>query len=144
MEVAVTNRTALASSAVLLALLAVLACSRVSADADGPAVQLAEARQADGAEAEVSCATDGDCASGFCDRARCAAKFDPRHYGWECDESSLPADNPIRASKLRVCGAYVCREGRCRSCLSNADCSGGGVCQRSHDPATPGWFCGAP
>jgi Cys-rich repeat protein len=89
------------------------------------------------------CSSDAQCAEGtFCDLGRCVPFYDPRHHGWECDPSRLPEDDPILASKLNPCGAYICRDLRCRSCEGDKDCKEGATCNRGMDEKHPGWACG--
>jgi hypothetical protein len=96
--------------------------------------------------ADTSCVDDSTCAEGtFCDLGKCVEFYEPRHYGWACDPSLWEGADPILASKLNPCGAYVCRDLRCRSCESDADCEAG-TCNdgvlREGSPV-PGWGCGA-
>ena len=60
-----------------------------------------------------ACTADADCQSVFCDRGLCAQPF--RHYGIECEPH--PVWDPMKR-----CGVYICAEGRCRSCQSDAEC----------------------
>ena len=62
-----------------------------------------------------ACAQDAYCLSGFCDLGMCTELFGPLHYGFECTPDP-PGAPPGR------CGAYLCVEGRCRSCESDAQC----------------------
>lgn len=62
-----------------------------------------------------ACARDADCRSGFCDLGRCAELIGPLHYGFECSPEP-PGAPPGR------CGPYLCLDGRCRSCQSDAQC----------------------
>ena len=65
------------------------------------------------------CGEDGACRSGFCDRGRCAEPMST--YGRSCPDGVFPLSGP-GASKLYVCGPYVCDVGRCRSCTSDEEC----------------------
>ncbi len=67
----------------------------------------------------AACASDAQCASGFCDRARCAAP--QGDYGRRC-EAAPRGDDGLRDGKLNVCVAYVCASDRCRSCASDDEC----------------------
>jgi hypothetical protein len=83
-----------------------------------------------------TCAQDADCKSGFCDLGQCAELFGPLHYGFEC------SPEPPRAPPGR-CGPYLCLEGRCRSCQSDAQCQelrGAPTCAVFED--RPGKQCG--
>jgi hypothetical protein len=57
------------------------------------------------------CTNDNECSDGFCDRGSCAAiwTWAPR-YGQRCESD-------------RWCARYPCIDGRCRSCLSDAECA---------------------
>jgi len=70
----------------------------------------------------VSCTADGDCQGDtFCDGGECVAI--ERTYGSECViPEADPATGKPRAADY-MCGAYVCSEGRCRSCVSNEQCA---------------------
>ena len=67
----------------------------------------------------ATCASDAQCASGFCDRHRCAAPQGV--YGRPCAPAPRGEDG-LRDGKLNVCGAYVCALERCRSCSSAEQC----------------------
>jgi hypothetical protein len=82
-----------------------------------------------------SCRQDADCPSSFCDRGICAKPVDEAHYGIECKPSTpyalLPPRpppppgevwGPRRGGLVTECGAYLCVEGRCRSCQSGDEC----------------------
>jgi hypothetical protein len=57
-----------------------------------------------------ACAKDEECGDGFCDRDRCAPIWTyTGRYGQRCDASD-------------PCGGQFCLEGRCRSCVSDAEC----------------------
>lgn len=56
------------------------------------------------------CANDGDCGDGYCDRGHCDVIRTCGHFdGLPCD-----ADGQCTG---------ICLEGRCRGCLSNAECA---------------------
>ena len=58
-----------------------------------------------------SCATDGQCGDGFCDRGRCAAQWTCNtNYGERCEEDYH-------------CGPRRCIDGRCRSCTGDTECT---------------------
>jgi hypothetical protein len=58
-----------------------------------------------------SCTNDGECGDGFCDRGRCAAIWTERaSYGQRCERNES-------------CGTMPCIDGRCRSCISDAECT---------------------
>jgi hypothetical protein len=65
------------------------------------------------------CTNDGDCGDGFCDRGHCAAIWTcAERYGQRC----------INGQAMHVPHIYhdwcegICLEGRCRSCVSDAEC----------------------
>jgi hypothetical protein len=90
---------------------------------------------------DQSCRKDSECGVGFCDRGRCVAATDP--YGTEC--------HPDRGDRLLdryLVGFLVCRDGRWRSCESDAECArlGAATCRPrprsqvygcSHTPRPP-------
>jgi hypothetical protein len=58
-----------------------------------------------------SCTDDGECGDGFCDRGRCAAIWTwHAHYGQRCEGDAW-------------CSHVPCIDGRCRSCVSDAECT---------------------
>jgi hypothetical protein len=66
-----------------------------------------------------ACTKDDECGDGFCDRMGCAPIWTAeQRYGQRC--GAFYDGSP--------CGSYLCIEGRCRSCLSHAECDHGGVC----------------
>lgn len=83
-----------------------------------------------------ACARDADCQSVFCDRGVCAQPLGRRNYGIACI--------PIRPEpQVMPCGPYLCAEGRCRSCQSDAECTswmGAESCTVFED--FPGKSCG--
>lgn len=88
-----------------------------------------------------SCSLDGSCLSGFCDAGQCAEPSGP--FGAVCTPAPRTSDG-LRDGKLNVCGAYLCLNGRCRSCVSDTQCKeeyGAPRC-RSLAPY-PGRRCGA-
>ena len=92
------------------------------------------------ADLAAACASDAQCASGFCDRDRCATP--QGDYGRDCDAAPRGGDG-LRDGKLNVCGAYVCALDRCRSCVSDGQCRseyGAPACVASDD--RPGARCG--
>ena len=76
-----------------------------------------------------SCTQDTDCQTGFCDLGICAVQdTEELGYGHWC-KSGLP---PYSADECRfpvtqgeVCFGYICRDQRCRSCQSDAECQAG-------------------
>jgi len=57
-----------------------------------------------------TCTKDSQCDGGFCDRGRCAAIWTCGvEYGNSCE-------------KQEHCGDLLCIDGRCRSCVSEAEC----------------------
>lgn len=94
-----------------------------SPTSDDASTELAESVE------ERSCVTDGDCWPDFCDRGVCAMPGS-RNYGRECKPTPPPRPAPPLPpgvvpglpSAASTCGAYLCLDGRCRSCQSNAEC----------------------
>jgi len=85
-----------------------------------------------------ACSQDADCQTAFCDRGLCAQPFLPIHYGREC----VPPEN--RRERERPCGSYICADGRCRSCQSDAEClywTGAESCA-AFGESQPGKTCG--
>jgi hypothetical protein len=92
--------------------------------------------------AERGCKADQDCPSGFCDRGVCQAPSGI--YGRPCQAAPRGPDG-LRDSMLSVCGAYLCVDGRCRSCSSDAECRsevGSPKCYKLE--GEPGMRCGDP
>lgn len=84
-----------------------------------------------------ACARDADCQSVFCDRGRCAQPLGAVNYGIECEP-------PPPRDRVMPCGAYICADGRCRSCQSDAECTywmGAEKCTTFGDDI-PGKQCG--
>lgn len=103
-----------------------------------------------------ACKNDGECGDGFCDRGQCASIWTwTQIYGQRCDaihlfhSGSCPASasSPTepKCDQMPLCaGGYLCIDGRCRSCVSNAECfNGGGVCSPAGSRPT-GRACGIP
>lgn len=90
----------------------------------------------------VTCTGDGDCQGNtFCDDAECHAV--ERTYGAAC---IIPEPDPATGKPRPVdfmCGPYICLEGRCRSCDSDAKCEGVlGAPTCAAVPDLPGRRCG--
>jgi hypothetical protein len=70
------------------------------------------------------CARDSDCDT-FCDLGSCAPDlgrgFQFSKLGKACEMER--AEPTRRASPSSSCGQFICKEGRCRSCTSSAECS---------------------
>ncbi len=89
----------------------------------------------------AACHADEDCQSDFCDLGIC--RIPQGQYGAVCTPAPLTAEG-LRDGKLNYCGAYVCEEGRCRSCNSDSQCQseyGAPMCKLH--PNRPGKRCGA-
>jgi hypothetical protein len=68
---------------------------------------------------ERECTKDDECSDGFCDRGRCAAIWTCGHrYGQHCVDGKAA---PSRGSEGQGC-IGLCLDGRCRSCVSDAEC----------------------
>jgi hypothetical protein len=63
-----------------------------------------------------SCVDDGYYISRFCDRGFCAEPVKNWSYGSRCDPDTK------EVGVLGDCGAYICIDGRCRSCQTDAEC----------------------
>jgi len=89
----------------------------------------------------MACASDEACQTGYCDLGVCAA---PQGlYGSPCREAPRTSAG-VRDAKLNTCGAYICADGKCRSCTSAVQCQreyGAPYC-RAND-VRPGQRCGA-
>lgn len=115
-------------------------CAKTLADAPS------EKRRAEG----ESCLRDCDCLSAFCDRGICANSADlgAWNYGKEgCEPGPphSPIDNVLTAPVWDICAGYLCIEGRCRSCRSDAECKEGSSeysCLSLY--GLPGKRCGRP
>jgi hypothetical protein len=73
-----------------------------------------------------ACVRDGDCRSLFCDRGVCTELYGPGNYGHTCDPAEYQGTLEQirkRASEPDGCGGHICRQDRCRSCQSDADCA---------------------
>lgn len=57
-----------------------------------------------------SCIKDDECGDGFCDRGRCSAIW------------TAAGIHGQRCKIHEHCATYLCIEGRCRSCVSDAEC----------------------
>jgi hypothetical protein len=97
-----------------------------------------------GAESAPECTLDGDCDDNrFCDRGQCATPVDEFKYGTQCTPAPILPEG-LRDGKFHMCGAYLCIDGRCRSCISDEECQielGSPVCVPR--PPRPGRRCGA-
>jgi hypothetical protein len=61
---------------------------------------------------ERRCTKDDECGDGFCDRGRCAAIWTySERYGQRCEDDG------------RCGSSYLCIDGRCRSCVSDEECT---------------------
>jgi len=91
---------------------------------------------------DKSCHADSACGTGFCDRGVCRAVAGV--YGRTCKAAPRGPDG-LRDGKLSVCGAYLCIDGRCRSCQSDGECKsevGSPKCYKLE--GEPGMRCGNP
>jgi hypothetical protein len=78
----------------------------------------------------MACSKDTDCRLGFCDRDVCVEPSRVSNYGAVCD-SRPPAVTPEPGRPDPQCGVFLCLEGRCRSCSTDAECQsyfGAGKC----------------
>jgi hypothetical protein len=84
-----------------------------------------------------ACSKDGQCGDGLCDRGRCAPLWtEDAEYGQNCKVSSTG----------HLCASgYLCLEGRCRSCVSDAECvkeMPGSACGFYRSPESRRRLCG--
>lgn len=120
------------------ALLMVVLCGACRSNADerdAPAEQDAASR--------AECQSDEECPGGFCDReGECGTLEDRTSRGRTCKRApELPSG--MVDGKLNVCGAYLCIDGRCRSCRTDRECEleyGAPRCAASEDGS--GRSCG--
>lgn len=90
------------------------------------------------------CVVDRDCATGFCNRGECVEPSEGSPLGQEC---TVPRDPYTGEPQYRfsACQAYLCLDGKCRSCQSDSECNArGGDVQVSCRAAEgrPGMACG--
>jgi len=93
-----------------------------------------------------ACKADDQCESGLCDRDVCTDIARPLglNFGKSCEpippfEQRKPKYDYRRDQQ---CGGYICLDGLCRSCESDAECTywmGGGKCE--HNIGLPGKSC---
>src|SRR5262249_35905880 len=99
-------------------------------------------RQQPVAASDGKCRREADCASGFCDRGACQKPSGV--YGRPCTPGP-GTKSGLRAPMPHVCGAYLCLDGRCRSCNSDEECRselGSPRCYKLQ--GEPGRRCGNP
>jgi hypothetical protein len=121
------------------------------------AVDLPDVPEDKRVSAGEACVQDSDCRSGFCDRGRCGDVYWRGNYGRECVPGPSPPTDKDEISaydyKVHVtpfgrnlCTGFLCLEGRCRSCESDAECQwkGSGGPQCLHYSDWPGKRCGTP
>jgi hypothetical protein len=89
-----------------------------------------------------ACKADDQCESGLCDRDICMDIGGLRNgnFGRACEPLKPFAQRTSRPED--ECGGYICLDGRCRSCVSDAECTywkGGGKCE--HNIGRPGNSC---
>lgn len=98
-----------------------------------------------------ACVRDDECAPDFCDRGVCATPGKALYGRDECEPDPPPSPplpppppgmkwGPKAGFPESECGAYLCIDGRCRSCKYNAECGGDLVCKSW--PDFPGRSCG--
>lgn len=93
----------------------------------------------------IECRADDHCQSGLCDRGVCTDIGGQKNlgHGEACEQGPPFAKRPRNSRPQDQCGAYVCIDGRCRSCESDSECihwKGAGRCE--HVPGLPGKSCG--
>lgn len=83
-----------------------------------------------------ACSQDADCQTAFCDRGLCAQPFLPFFYGHQCKPQQ-------HRDRVTPCGPYLCVDGRCRSCQSDAECQArGSESCAAFGESHPGKTCG--
>ena len=94
------------------------------------------------------CVTDADCRGGFCDRTGLCGTVDTNATGRFGTPCTLPPRSALGVAngEQNTCGPYPCVEGRCRSCLDDAECQtelGAPTCARLLESSRwPGNSCG--
>lgn len=89
----------------------------------------------------AACHVDDDCRSNFCDLGICS--IPEGQYGAVCTPAPLTSEG-LRDGKLNSCGAYICSEGRCRSCNSASQCQREYGAPKCNPHSTrPGKRCGS-
>jgi hypothetical protein len=121
------------------------------------AVDLPDVPEDKRVSAGKACVQDSDCRSGLCDRGICGDPYWRGNYGRECVPGPSPPTDKAEISLVpytvhitpfgrNLCTGFLCLEGRCRSCQSDAECqwegSGGPQCLHYWD--WPGKRCGTP
>ena len=125
-------------AAVLIATLGAAGCARRPSAEDAAPPRGGQAA----AVSARSCRNDQDCAGGFCDRGVCQTPIGI--YGRPCKPAPRTPEGP-RDGMHSVCGAYLCLDGRCRSCQSDEQCRselGSPRCYKLE--GEPGYRCGNP
>jgi hypothetical protein len=82
------------------------------------------------------CVHDADCYSGFCDRGQCRG-LHGNDYGGVCDQRAPTRDAIERLPESLCDDGFLCLDGRCRSCRSDAECQshlGTGKCIVNDEP----------
>jgi len=97
-----------------------------------------------GARSAESCRADADCGDGFCDRTgRCeVVDLQTTRFGASCEAPPRDAAGRVEAD-MNPCGAYLCVDARCRSCVDDNECQkelGAPTC--GHLESHPGARCG--
>jgi hypothetical protein len=96
----------------------------------------------------AQCVGDTDCSSGFCDGDTCAEAGQSETFGRSCGPIPVDENTGEPYWRLDVCGSYLCKDGRCRSCVSDEECkakvSGLTVSRVTCgvEPGRPGRSCG--
>ena len=87
-----------------------------------------------------ACRLDAECTSGLCDGAVCAQPH--AVYGAACTAAPRTSEG-FRDARIETCGAYLCIDGRCRSCTSDSQCMTElGAPKCAADESHPGMRCG--
>jgi hypothetical protein len=104
----------------------------------------------------MACVQDSDCRSGLCDRGTCGDPYSKGNYGRECVPGPSPPPHKddlepvylyvhISPFGRNLCTGFLCMDGRCRSCQSDAECQWEGSAgpQCLHYNEWPGKRCGS-
>lgn len=98
------------------------------------------------ADAAIGCSSDSECAGGFCDRTgRCENEDLSKRFGVPCQWSPNLPSGQMDGRLFTECAAYLCFDGRCRSCAADAECrilSGSSGQCRLYPGFADGYRCG--
>lgn len=94
---------------------------------------------------QQGCTSDGDCPDGFCNRdGSCQLVLESAKFGIACERAPEAPSGKVDV-RFHTCAAYLCIDGRCRSCRTDRECFlelGSSQCGTLNDPSRPGKRCG--